>query len=328
MHSPEASLLLNLMNISSVTGNEDACTAFLFNWLRKNIPHDILETQKVAKRRHNIILKKGKPLITLSSHIDTVPGESKILITNKKIFGRGSCDAKGQIVAQLIALKNAIRAGLKDYACFYVVGEEVDSIGARHIAFNANIGSKYLLNGEPTGNKFVKKSAGILDICLLAKGKRQHTSIIGYKSAIHNLLIDLHALKTSRLRDDINIGLIKGGQTMNVSADEAMAQLSIRIHQNADKVLKKIKKVCKFTSIKAIDPPIDPLVFYVPPEKRNSAIEVRFSSDSQWYRGKFKKIMMFGPGSIIMAHADNENISLKEITKAIDIISKILLKIS
>ena len=313
------------MKKQSVTGNEDICTRFLFQWIKKNIPYDIIKLQKVAEKRYNIILKRGNPRITLTSHIDTVPGSPKIAVTRNNIHGRGSCDAKGQIVVQLMALKNAIKEGLDNYGCFYVVGEEVDSVGARHVRDDKDIGSEYLLNGEPTGNKFVKKSAGILNVKLSTRGKRQHTSIVGFQSAIHHLLSDINAIKNSSFESAMNVGIIQGGEALNVSAYEAMAHLSIRIEQDADMVLRKIHTLCRYADIVILDPPINPFRFYVPFGKKNEAIRVKFSSDSMWYAGKFKKIMMYGPGDISMAHADNEHVALKDLTEAIDTISEILL---
>jgi acetylornithine deacetylase len=322
----EISFLVDFLNVPSVTGSEHASAMFLFQWMKRNLPHDVLELQNVINGRSNIVLRRGNPSLTLTSHLDTVPGGPHVRMASGRVYGRGSCDAKGQIVAQLSALKRMIKSGLSEYACFYVIGEEVDSIGARHLINHSSIGSEYLLNGEPTGNKFIHASAGILDFSLSTTAKKQHTSIPGFRSAIHDLVLDIHLLLNGKYGSSINVGYIQGGEALNVSTGTATAHISVRIQEDPALILRKIKKICLNASVKMLDPALKPFVFYVPPQYRENAIRVLFSSDSPLYAKKFKKIMMFGPGDILMAHADNEYISLSQMDEGLDIISQLLRK--
>ncbi len=122
--------LIQFSGIESPTGKEGKACKFLFELLREHFPYDFLELQEIEPDRYNVILTRGTPRLTLTSHIDTVPGYIEVKATDEAIYGRGTCDSKGQIITQLFALDRAISHGLQNYSCFYVVGEEVDSIGA------------------------------------------------------------------------------------------------------------------------------------------------------------------------------------------------------
>lgn len=257
-------LLINLLKINSVSGHEKVCALYIFNWIKSNLKYDVLQLQKVTSDRFNVILKKGNPQITLSSHIDTVPGHVPVIEDNSRIYGRGACDAKGQIATQLNAIQSAAMLGLNNYVCFFVIGEEVDSVGAKFAIKNKHVGSKYLINGEPTNNNFVKSAKGIMDILIYTNATSQHTSIKTFESAIHKLITDLNNLLDLQNNYHLNIGTIKGGHALNVSAETAEANLSLRVSDNPNKTINKIKKLLRYSKIKIIHNPNKLVKFYVP----------------------------------------------------------------
>lgn len=316
-----------LLDIPSVTGYEEQCAHYLCHLLRRNIPYDILHKQEVAPGRYNVILINGRPRLTLTSHIDTVPTNVPRLNADGKISGTGACDAKGQIAVQLAALGNAIAAGLTDYACFYVIGEEKDSIGAIAAMTYPALGGEYLLNGEPTGNKFVSYSSGAMECHLLAQGVSAHSSISGSKSAIHGLAEDIAALLKTESDDySINVGRIVGGSAANVVSDNARAELCIRMNCSAKEVVTSVGKQLRHSELHIVSC-AEPLSFHVPSQYKNDSVDVSFCSDCAYYTNKFCNIMMCGPGEITRAHTNYEYIEEKEMAEAVQIIESLLLRI-
>ena len=221
-------LLLDMIRIPSLSGDEQHVAVTLEQRLKALFPEADVERQVVSEDRWNIIMSKGTPQVTLTTHIDTVPGGSEPTYTAERMYGRGACDAKGQVAAQLWGLELAIAKGLRDYRCAFVVGEETDAIGAQMLL--ALPTTPYILNGEPTGNRFVRRSWGCLELEVFASGVSAHSSLGTDHSAIHTLIADVANL----LQDlpegvSLNVGTIKGGVASNVQAPFASCDICARI---------------------------------------------------------------------------------------------------
>ena len=323
--------LIKFCEIESHSGNEYEFAQYLFGFLKEHFKYDILELREVSteinKKRYNIFLKKGKPNITLSTHIDTVPVTLKIKETNTAIFANGSIDAKGQIVAQIYALSSAIEQGLADYACIYVVGEEVDSVGAIACQSYHDIEGEYLLNGEPTNNIFISKSWGIIEMEVSAKGTQAHTSLYEIDSAIHKLVNASARLLLSKDPTlNINIGKISGGVAGNVSAPLANAHLTIRIDRKSNTVIPEIREILGSEVLCEVVNIMEPLDLFVPDLPEIKSKPVKFCSDCFFFSEKVKNVMLFGPGDIALAHTVNEHIEKKELEESVGIITRILLE--
>jgi len=326
---PVEQTLLKLIEINSVSGEEEQIARVLFDFINVHFEYDFLELQEVTTGRFNLIMRCGAPMLTLTSHMDTVPGPSFVGIADNAIWGRGACDAKGQIVAQLYALAHAISNGLIDYACFYVVGEEVDSIGAMHVTDSKEVGSPFLLNGEPTGNKFVSLSAGVIDFLVKAEGLSQHSSIAANTSAIHKLIPELNALlQETKAEFLVNIGSISAPGAANMSCAEAIARVCIRIHRNAGEYIPYIESIFEKCIVEFSGPAINPFKFFIPAGFEKDAIIVPFCSDGPLYSRKFENIMMYGPGSIHHAHTPNEFLPIAELNGATMTIATLLQDLS
>lgn len=322
------SLLENLLLIPSTTGNEQAIATFLHDFLAVNYGQDGLSLQEVSPKRYNVLLIKGKPRLTLSTHIDVVPGEVPISIINGLITGRGACDAKGQIATQLWALDEAIKSGLTDYACFYVVGEEVDSCGAMAAMNYPDLSSEYLLNGEPTDNQFVSASRGVMECALIAQGREKHSSLADDYSANHKLIRDLNRLLIDTMAGtSINIGMLQGGIAPNVTSRMATADLCIRSELPPEVVIRNFEAILRETILKLKGNPIKPFKLYVPAGFEEKSKTVNFCSDAAIYASKFEKIMLFGPGSIRFAHDPEEQITAEELTTGKNIIKNLLMNL-
>ncbi len=320
-------LLVDLVRCESVSPDEASAGELLYQFINAYLDHDYLAFQEVSKGRNNIILVKGSPKYTLTTHFDTVPGRIDVSENATRISGRGACDAKGQIVTQLWALEQAITKGLRDYACFFVVGEEVDGIGAQFAVSHSKLGSKFLINGEPTENRFARRSRGVMECTLTAQGIEHHSSSDTADSAIHRLLSDLSRLQPN-LQDSyqVNVGRLEGGTAPNMTASLASAQLCTRFEGNSTEVFRVISEKVRESCLTVRSKPIEPVELFVPEQHSSTSVVVHFSSDAAHYFERFEKVMLFGPGSIAQAHTQDEYIEKSAIIEARDILTDLLLK--
>jgi acetylornithine deacetylase len=310
-----------LINIESVTGHERACADFLRSYLVARSFQ--VELQPVSRDRFNVFAKKGKPDVVLSTHIDTVPPFLLAREDEEFIFGRGACDAKGILASQIAAAERLLREGVTDFGLLYLVGEETTSDGAREANLHPP-GSLYMINGEPTENKLVVGSKGILRLDIQCKGRMAHSAYphLG-ESAIDKLLDVLVDLRKVSLSCDpllgpstLNIGVISGGRAANVVPDQASAQILIRTVCDSEDLRRKISELltgrCEFEFVRDT------------PTMRMEKLDgyetdvVSFTTDlpalTRWGRP-----VLLGPGSIRVAHTEHECVAKAELVKAVDL---------
>jgi acetylornithine deacetylase len=185
--------------------------------------------------RCNLFAAWGEPAIVLSTHMDTVPPFLPSREDGEAIHGRGACDAKGALAAMVCAAAELLAAGRRGFGLLFVVGEETDSAGAE-AANSEPRGARWLIGGEPTGNRLAAGAKGALYLALEASGRMAHSAYpeLG-DSAIDRLLAALDRLRRVPLpasellgETTINIGTLAGGRAPNVVADEARAEVMIR----------------------------------------------------------------------------------------------------
>ena len=134
-----------------------------------------VEIMDVEQDRFNIFASWGEPIVTLSTHIDTVPPFFGMREDDEFIWGRGACDTKGIIASMICAVEGLLEQGTRNIGLLFVVGEERNSAGAFYAAKNPR-GAKYLINGEPTENKLALGSKGALRYEFEAQGKMAHSA--------------------------------------------------------------------------------------------------------------------------------------------------------
>ena len=261
-----------------------------------------------------------------STHMDVVPPWIAFSEDETRIFGRGACDAKGIIAAQVAAAERLREEGIYT-GLLFVVGEERDSTGAWEANRHAP-GSKFLINGEPTDNRIGIASNGALRVNVIAEGKMAHSAYpeLG-ESAIEKLLNALERLRKLPLPVNpkvgpctVNIGMIEGGRAPNVIPDKADAQLLYRLVGPSDQLRKDIEAAiapdahCEF----ALEIPFVELrtVPGIP------TMTAKFTTDipglSNW-----GEPVLLGPGSIHVAHTPAEFISKQELHEAVDLYVKV-----
>jgi acetylornithine deacetylase len=324
-----------LIDISSVTDAEKRIGDYLFEHLSALARRHagVVERKPVAMDRFNVFAHWGHPIVTLCTHMDTVPPFFRSREDHDVIWGRGACDTKGIIAAMLTAAANLLGAGTRNFGLLFVVGEERDSAGALVAAKNTR-GSRFLINGEPTENKIALGSKGSLRYEIISRGKLAHSAYpeLG-RSAIETLLDVLQAIRVIKLPEDelfgrstLNIGTIAGGRAPNVVADYAQAEIMFRLVGDADPLREAVN-----TAVAGRAEARE--VFTCAAQRLESfpglpTTVVSFATDIPAFAGTWGKPFLVGPGSIHLAHTAEERIPKNELLQAVDLYATMVAKLS
>ena len=331
-------LTRQLVDIDSTTYYEGAVGHYLAEFLegrgfaveKTAVPQPEGGTSKSERFNLYAGSEGESPAVVLSTHMDTVPPFFASSEDDAYIYGRGACDAKGIIAAQIAAAEQLREAGVK-VGLLFVVGEERDSAGAK-LANLSPKGSRFLINGEPTDNRLALASKGALRVSIKAVGKMAHSAYpeLG-ESAVNKLVAALSKVLDVELPvvEDIgpstlNIGLLEGGRAPNVIADHAEAQLLVRLVNDSASTREALTQAVaglaeitfpleipfmRLRSIDGLEKPIDTMI-------------ASFTTDvpalTNW-----GEPLLLGPGSIHVAHTPNERLSKQELFEAIDIYTAI-----
>jgi acetylornithine deacetylase len=327
-------LTRQLVDIESTTYHEGRAGIFLHEYLaahRYAVERTAVAQPDLAKtpgagsgERFNIYAAMPgiTPDVVLSTHMDTVPPFFGSREDDEFIYGRGSCDAKGIIAAQIAAAERLREAGIK-VGLLFVVGEERDSAGAV-LANKSPKGSKFLINGEPTDNRIAIASKGALRVELRAKGRMAHSAYpeLG-ESAIDKLVEVLHDILAMPLPVEpeigpatLNIGIISGGYAPNVISDKAEAHLLIRTVGPSDELKKSVAAVVGDRA--DVDFSLDLPFVRMRKVADMPTMIAKFATDipalTNW-----GEPFLLGPGSIHVAHTPHEKIAKKELLEAVDL---------
>ncbi len=321
-----------LVDLDSTTGKEKPVVDYLHAHLLKFAAqhNGRLERMNAAPERDNLLLTFGEPVVTLSTHMDTVPPHFSSSEDSTHIRGRGSCDAKGIIAAMIASAAVLLQTGTRNFALLFVVGEERDSLGARTAAASPR-GSRFLINGEPTQNKLALGSKGALRYEIEAKGKLAHSAYpeLGH-SAIHSLLDALRDIRAIPLPSDpvlgkstLNVGAIHGGRAPNVIADEARAEIMFRLVTNADPLRAAVAQAVAGKNVEAREVMHCSAVHLTAVEGLPTSV-VAFTTDIPTFNGSWGKPFLIGPGSIHDAHTSEERVDKKELSDAVEIYARMV----
>jgi acetylornithine deacetylase len=313
------SLTRALVDIDSTTGREGAVVRWLADYLRRR-GFSVTE-QAVEGERFNILARTGDPRVTFSTHVDCVPPFFPSRVDGDRLYGRGACDAKGILAAQVAAADRLRREGETRIGLVFVVGEERGSDGARQ-ANTVKSGCRFLVNGEPTESRLGLATRGILRLKLRASGRAAHSSFpeLG-ESAIDKLLDALVELRAIPLpSDDVlgrthySVGLISGGVAPNVVSPSAEAEVMFRTVGDAAAVRRAVAPLEARVAIEH--------VLEVPPVKMITApgfdtAVFPYTTDIP-FLSAWGQPLLFGPGSIHVAHTADEFVSVAELLAAAD----------
>src|SRR5579864_307526 len=315
-------LTRKLVDIESTTGNEGAVGAELYDELER-LGYTV-HKMAVAHERFNVVatIDDVPPQVVFSTHMDTVPPFIPSSEDEANIYGRGSCDAKGIIAAQIAACQRLRKDGAA-VGMLFLVGEERDSLGAK-VANGTPPGNRYLINGEPTENKMAVASKGALRVEIVARGRMAHSAYpeLG-ESAIEKLLLALERLRAMKLPQNaevgpctMNIGLIEGGRAPNVISDHAKAQLLYRLVGPAQVLRKQIIETVQGLAEAefVLEIPFMKLHTVDGLETMVAAFTTDIPALSRWGQP-----LLLGPGSIHVAHTEREFLAKKELHRAVDL---------
>ena len=326
------SLTRRLVDIESISGNEGRIGVFLADYLDQLGYNSQLVP--VEGKRQNVFATSPEdpnPSVVFSTHMDTVPPFIPSSEDETRIYGRGSCDAKGIIAAQIAAAERLKGQGIH-VGLLFLVGEERDSLGAKAANQQPN-SCKFLINGEPTENRVAIASKGALRVELTASGRMAHSAYpeLG-ESAIDKLIEALRRLREMKLPSDpevgrctLNIGLIEGGRAPNVIPDEAHALLLYRLIGPTaalrEEIVRTVGNLAKvdFT----LEIPFVRLRTFEGLPTMVAAFTTDIPALSNWGQP-----LLIGPGSIHVAHTDGEHVDKKELLAAVDLYTAIGRKIT
>lgn len=278
--------------------------------------------QEVTPGRSNIWATRGGGVVTMSTHLDTVPPYFAPRLEHEWLYGRGSCDAKGIAAAMLAAADTLIESGEERFDLLFVIGEEMGSDGAR-LANQLPATSKFLINGEPTESVLASGAKGSLRVHIRTHGRAAHSAYphLG-KSALAPMLALLPKLDALKLPSDpvlgettINVGTFRAGTGANIIPAEAEAEMMIRLVGDREPVQRAVEEWAKGVAELEYGSHIPPQRFHTLPGYKTAP--VAYTTDipllSRWGTP-----LLFGPGSIHVAHTPDERVAVKELRESVD----------
>jgi acetylornithine deacetylase len=318
-------LTRRLIEIESITDNEEPVALYLHGYL-SGLGYTV-ELQEAAPQRFNVWARAGQPDLVYSTHLDTVPPHIPYSEDDEFIYGRGACDAKGILAAQVEAAEQLRGNGIDRIGLLFVVGEERNSAGALHA--NARPpGSRFLIDGEPTENMLAIGAKGSLRVEITTRGISAHSAYphMG-DSAILKLLDILQEVRAMNFDSDpvlgdttCNIGTIRGGTRPNIIPDEAVAQIMFRTVEPVDQLKTRVEALLSGRAEWRYPFEV-PLLRLENVEGFETAV-VSFSSDVPFLNNWGRPFLM-GPGSILDAHTDHEKISKRQLLEGVDLYVKL-----
>jgi acetylornithine deacetylase len=320
-----ADIARSLMAIDSTTGSESRVI---------NAMADLLETRgwpviriPVTSGRECLLARShSDPDVTLSTHLDTVPPFIPPMLEGDRLSGRGACDAKG-IAASMLLAAERLRDRDTSVALLFVVGEETTHDGARAAnqwaAANLRSRPRALINGEPTESTLALGTKGAMRVVVRTTGRAAHSAYpeLG-DSAISRLVAMLAELDRLPLPTDavlgsttVNIGAISGGVADNVIAPAAEARLMARLVTPVEEVFPLFERWAagRATLEQGVTVPpvkLTPLDGF---QTSVAAFATDLPSLTNWGTP-----YLYGPGSVHVAHTDDEFVSVGELERAVD----------
>lgn len=314
-------LARTLIDIESTTGQEGPVARVLAEYLRGR-GYSVLE-QPLEGGRINVIAAVGEPAVAFSTHFDCVPPFFPSRVADGVLHGRGACDAKGILAAQVAAAERLRAEGETRVGLVFVAGEERGSDGAKAANTIASA-TRFLINGEPTELKLGLATRGCFRVRLIAHGRAAHS---GYpelgESAIEKLIDVLHALRTAVWpadpqlgRTHYTVGLITGGVAPNVIPPHAEAEVFFRTvgaHDELRATLAatvagrvEVQEILELPAVRLHTVPgFDTDVF-------------AYFSDVPFLTN-WGTPLLLGPGTIHVAHTDHEHIVVADLDRAVDL---------
>jgi acetylornithine deacetylase len=318
MHDVVA-LTAELLGINSSTGSEQGAVDFVSRWLVARGWN--VNLQEVTRGRANVWASRGGRGVALSTHLDTVPPYFPPKLRGDRLVGRGAADAKGIAAAMMVAADALANEGESRVDLLFVVGEEKGSDGAR-AANRLPATSRYLINGEPTESALASGAKGSLRVMVRTRGRAAHSAYAHLgQSAIEPMLERLPSVKALEFPTDpvlgpttVNIGTIRGGTEANVVPASCEAEIMFRLVSDVGPVKARLEEWARGWAELEFGSHIPAQKFHTLPGFR--VAPVAYTSDIPLL-GRWGTPLLFGPGSIHVAHTPEEFVDLSELRAAV-----------
>ncbi len=322
--------LVKILEKDSTSGKEETVADFIASNFKPAGAE--VEMQVIPNGKKNVFFKWGDPEIIFCSHLDTVPPYIPPVRENGIIKGRGSCDAKGQIAAMYETCLQLEKEGKTNFGILMLAGEEVGSYGA--IEANKRIkGCKYVVVGEPTENKMIEAGKGNHMVEVSVKGKSCHS---GYPengdNAVERMRLFLNRLAEFKFdKDDVlgettyNIGMLRSDNAHNVVSDSVKFKIFFRTtFATHDTLIKNIRSIADENT--EINPVYgdSPIKFHTLGGFEKGIVSYGSDAPELYNLGKR---LLYGPGSILVAHTENEFIRIEDLEKAVKDLKNIYYKL-
>ena len=321
----DESFFKDLLEIDSTSGRERVLSEWLARTLAGFAPH--MELSEVGDGTQNLLLSWGTPRLVYCTHMDTVPPYIPPTFEQDRVLGRGSCDAKGQIMAILGAAGKLSDSGRTDFGVLLLSGEETGSFGAKAFARTA-FKAPYLVIGEPTGGRLVSAAKGTKSFDVTFEGEAFHSGYPQYGRSAVNMFLDfMQELKEACFEDDpllgqttCNVGELYSPNPQNILSPALSCRVYMRTTFASDnQVTGFMSRQRPHISVTARGGDAPAHYFTIPGIE---TCTVAFGSDAPHLTG-FEHKMICGPGSILVAHRDDEQILKADIEKAVETYIKI-----
>ncbi|HET7563719.1 MAG TPA: M20/M25/M40 family metallo-hydrolase [Gemmatimonadaceae bacterium] len=312
-------LAAELIALDTPTGCEAPAVDFVARWLVSRGWN--VTVQEVTPGRGNVWASRAGGGVTLSTHLDTVPPFFRPVMDGHRLRGRGACDAKGIAAAMLAAADQLVQEGEERVDLLMVIGEEGGSDGAR-AANQLPATSRFLINGEPSESKLATGAKGSLRVKIRTTGRAAHSAYpeLGC-SAIDPMLALLPAVQRLALQSDpvlgeasVNIGTIRAGTEANIVPDCAEAELMFRLVGDVGEVKRAIEQCVDGRAELVYGSHIPAQRFHTIPGI--DAAPVAYTTDIPLL-DRWGTPLLFGPGSIHVAHTPEEFIDVRELRESV-----------
>lgn len=321
----------DLIEIPSPSGEEQAVLLFLESALKSKRWGDqnwVVERIPVTETRWNLFVSFGRPRICMSTHVDIVDAPPELFlprIQDGKLFGRGACDAKGIVGCMVAATEALLSDGAIDLALLFVVGEEHDGIGAiRSAEALKGRGIRYLINGEPTEGKLMLGHKGGITIRVEYRGRSCHS---GYPhlgdDANAKLIRFMNKALDLDLGEDpvmgkatLNLGRIQAGTGDNIVSDYARVGIQVRTVFPNQLAIDKIRDLAGPEAEVSVLNDARPVRLKSVPGMETDV--AAYCTDIPHFDPLHAECLLYGPGTIRVAHTNEEFVSIEDLMLAVD----------
>ncbi len=313
-------LFRQILSVDSTSGRERE----LGEWLARHLEAPHVDTFEVGDGTINVLLRWSEsPRVVFCSHMDTVPPYIPPTFEQDRVLGRGTCDAKGQFYAMYRACQRLAEAGRRDFALLILAGEETGSWGARAFA-KTGFRAPLLVVGEPTDNKMVSASKGTKSFDLTFTGRPFHSGYPEHGVSAVELFVDfMEKLRAADFPEDPelgpttwNVGLLRSDNPQNILSPELGCRLYFRTTFATDAQVTEWVRAQAGDALKVVERGGDTPARYLTLSGFPTQT-VAFGSDAP-HLTNFDQKIICGPGSITVAHRDDEFLSKADFEQAVN----------